>query len=319
VAAQTSQAGSPKPLSPQDQQASAPAPTAVATSDADLEASLDQQIQTLLAQAASSPGHGQTPHSPPAAAASSVVAAPPAADDSPDAADDEARLIKQLDEMLASVAQEAIAADVQSAGLPDLNAARGDADLAIAAPPAAAAPVQSPPPQPVEPTTMPTTQPAETASFAAPQPAEVPAAAEPSPAVAATPTAPPAVAPGQAAPAATPPPPATPVGAKPTAFAATAADVERELQEQPKSAAGATQAAAAPIPGTASESQADQAEAGADSHGRMANFLFTICAALSRPAATWSPQARGVLGYIALLTLANGVMAALWGVVKTLS
>jgi len=62
----------------------------------------------------------------------------------------------------------------------------------------------------------------------------------------------------------------------------------------------------------------DDAPAGEKSRGGMAKLVFAVCAGLSRPVAGLSPQGRSVLGVIALLTLANGAVATLWGVVKNL-
>lgn len=257
---------------------------------AGMDAELDRQIGTLLQEAT-----GATATAGAEGAASGNASA-----------DDEARLIKQLDQMLASAAEEAISADVQGVELP-APAGKAAAVEVAEAPPALAPAKEAPAPaSAVEVSAAPTAVGA-VAVKAAETKGEPGADARAVTPVKATET--------------TPPTETEPAGsvkaAGATGFAATASDVARELQEDKK---GPDVAAMAATPETSSKvSQAGAGtEAAPPARSLAGQLLWGLCATISRPVAGLSPQVRTVLGYVALATLLNGLLLTAWGLVKVL-
>ena len=224
-------------------------------------------------------------------------------------AEDEARLIKQLDQMLASAAEEAIAADVQGAELP----APAGKDAAVEAAGDATAGLAS---------VSETLAPGSVGAVSAPAVAAVAVAADSAESKPAAATPAPAVTPGGAI-EATPPTGSEGVGGEKAqgavGFGATASDVARELQEDKKVTDVTGMVAQPAASGKASQAAGISEEAtGKEPARSVGQILWGLCAAVSRPVGGFSPQVRTVLGYVALATLLNGLVLTMWGLVKVL-
>lgn len=259
---------------------------------AGVDAQLDRQIGDLLKDAG---------------VAATATADPPTT--SAASAQDEARLVKQLDRMLASIAEEAIAADVQTVDLP----------IPSTQPPET--PAQAPAPTAQVAETLPLDEqapPAAQGSSDGGKPDDTPAQG----AVGAVADAPAAASEAPARGAAAPPQPAQPSGTAATAsaFNATAQDVARELEDDKK----ASDATGMPAPKGPEGKVAQTPTAGEvpvkqPSRSLVGQWVWDLCAALSRPVGGLSPQLRAVLGYVALATLINGLLLTAWGLLKMLS